>query len=104
MLVRPRNVPSVTETFEAHLCWMSGDCSVMGKSYILRHTTREVSATIDEVVYRFDVESLHRVNALHLDLNDIGRVIITTGRPIFVRYFRAQSQYGLICFDRPGFQ
>ena len=96
MLVRPRNVPTVTETFEAHLCWMSDEPSMTGKSYLIRHTTREVSATISEVVYRFDVETLHRIDTTSLGLNDIGRVVVTTGRPVFVDTFEHNRNTG--CF------
>jgi bifunctional enzyme CysN/CysC len=96
MLVRPRNVPAITENFEAHLCWMSDEPSMTGKNYLIRHTTREVSATIDEVVYRFDVETLHREETSSLKLNDIGRVVITTGRPVFLDTFEHNRNTG--CF------
>ncbi len=96
MLVRPRNVPEVTETFEAHLCWMVDEPSMLGRSYILRHTTREVSATLEEVVYRFDVETLHRENTPSLRLNDIGRVVLSTGKPVFLDTFEHNRQTG--CF------
>lgn len=94
MLVRPRNIPTVTQSFEGIACWMSEDPSVSGKRYILRHTTREVSATLDEVVYRFDVSTLHRNSAHFLQMNDIGRIALSTGRPIFVDTYEHNRALG----------
>jgi len=94
MLVRPRNLPSVTQGLEAVVCWMSEEQSVTGKQYLIRHTTREVSATLDEVVYRFDVESLHRNAAHFLNMNDIGRLVLSTGRPVFVDTYEHNRALG----------
>jgi bifunctional enzyme CysN/CysC len=101
MIVRPRNLPSVTQSFEAILCWMSDEKAITGKPYVLRHTTREVSATIDEVVYRFDVESLHRDATGTLALNDIGRAVITTGRPIFLDTYEHNRNMGSLLLIDP---
>jgi bifunctional enzyme CysN/CysC len=94
MLVRPRNLPSLTQHFEAVLCWMTDEASVTGKTYLLRHTTREVSARLEEVVYRFDIETLHRQDTTTMRLNDIGRVVISTGRPIFLDTFEHNRSTG----------
>jgi len=100
MLVRPRNLPSVTQSLEAVACWMSEEPSMTGKRYLLRHTTREVSATLDEVVYRFDIETLHRGEAHFLQMNDIGRLVLTTGRPVFVdTYEHNRSLGGFLLVD-----
>jgi bifunctional enzyme CysN/CysC len=100
MLVRPRNVPFVTQRLEAVVCWMSEEPSVTGKQYLLRHTTREVSATLEEVVYRFDVETLHRNAAHFLRMNDIGRMVLSTGRPVFVdTYEHNRSLGGFLLID-----
>lgn len=94
MVVRPRNLPSVSQTFEAIVCWMSGEPARIHKPYILRHTTREVTARVDEVVYRFNVETLHRDATHSLHLNDIGRVVITTGKPLFLDTFEHNRSTG----------
>ena len=66
----------------------------MGKSYLIRHTTREVSATIDEVTYRFDIETLHRDVVPRLEANDIGRISLTTGRPVFMDTYEHNRRTG----------
>ena len=94
MLVRPRNVPSVTQNIEAVVCWMAEEPSVAGRRYVLRHTSREVTATIEEIVYRFNVETLHRDDAKVLGMNDIGRIVITTGRPVFMDTYEHNRALG----------
>jgi bifunctional enzyme CysN/CysC len=94
MLVRPRNLPAVTQSLEAVVCWMSEEPSVTGKGYLIRHTTREVTATLDEVVYRFDVETLHRNAAHFLQMNDIGRLVLSTGRPVLVDTYEHNRALG----------
>ena len=38
------------------------------------HTTRQTQAYVTELLYRIDVDTLHREDAPTLGLNDIGRV------------------------------
>jgi len=94
MIVRSRNTPSVTQTFEAVVCWMSADHSVIGKSYVLRHTTRETSAVLEDVVYRFDIDTLHRDETHRLDMNDIGRIVVSTGLPVFLDTYEHNRAMG----------
>jgi len=83
MLVHPNNIPRTARTFEAMLVWM--DEKPMNKStgFFLKHTTRTTRATIDRVRYQIDVNSLRKNEATSLALNEIGRVTITTGQPLF---------------------
>ena len=100
MLARPGNLPSITQEFEAVICWMNEQRAVAGKPYVLRHTTREVSATLTQIVYRFDVETLHRDPVHTLDLNDIGRVVVSTGKPIFIdTYEHNRNTGGFLLID-----
>ena len=101
MFARPRNLPTVTQSFEAIVCWMNETRAMVGKPYALRHTTREVIATIEEIVYRFDVETLHRDPSHTLELNDVGRITISTGKPIFLdTYEHNRNTGGFILIDQ----
>ncbi len=83
MIARPDNVPAATAGLDAMICWMGDAPLDPDGRYLLRHTTREVQATVDRVVYRMDVNTLHRVPADVLELNDIGRLEIATAEPVF---------------------
>jgi bifunctional enzyme CysN/CysC len=83
MIVRRMNLPSVGNRLDAILCWLGEAPLDRRTHYALMHTTRAVSAFVSEVIYRIDVDTLHREPAATLALNDIGRVEITTSQPIF---------------------
>jgi bifunctional enzyme CysN/CysC len=94
MIVRKKNLPTVANRFDAYLCWMSADALETGRQYVLFHTTREVQAFVDRVDYRVDVDTLHRQRVPALGLNEIGRVEITTGQPLFFDSYRVNAATG----------
>jgi bifunctional enzyme CysN/CysC len=84
MLVRAKNLPRSTNRLEATLCWLGNQPLKLNQSYILQHTTRQVRAYVSELTYRIDVDTLHRDRtATTLELNEIGRVTLTTTQPLF---------------------
>ena len=53
-------------------------------AYLLKHTTRTVRAFISRILYKIDVNTLHREREVEtLSLNEIGRVEIRIASPIF---------------------
>ena len=101
MLVRPGNLPSVETGVEAMVCWMDEGPLAPERHYLLRHTTREVKAFVDRVVYRVDVDTLHREEAETLGLNDIARVRLTTAAPLFFDPYRANKATGAFVLIDP---
>ncbi len=101
MIVRPQNQPTVASSFEALVCWMSEHPLSPTRRYLVKHTTRTVSAGRLEVRYRLDVESLHRDPTVPtLQLNDLGRVHIQVSQPlIFDSYRRNRITGSLIIID-----
>ena len=94
MIVRRHNLPQVGEQLEAILCWMDDaalDCRI---SYLLKHTTKTVRATLPETLYRIDVNTLHREHVDELGLNDIARVGIKTSSPLFFDSYRNNHSTG----------
>ena len=94
MIVRPGNMPTVASSFDAYLCWMDAEPLSVNRAYVLLHTTRQVQALVTRIHYRLDVDTLHREPAGTLGLNDIGRVEITTGQPLFIDSYRMNMATG----------
>jgi bifunctional enzyme CysN/CysC len=85
MLVRPDDVPAVTQDLDALVCWMTDAPLRPRQRLVVKHTTRTVRAMVKELTYRLDVNTLHRdLEAGELGLNDIGRVKLRTTQPLFV--------------------
>ena len=83
MIVRRHNLPQVASQFECTLCWMSEEPLNPDGTYLLQHTTRQVRGHVAQLNYRIDVDTLHREPAQTLQLNEIGRVKLTTTQPLF---------------------
>ena len=95
MLCRPNNIPRIESEFEAAICWMADEPMRPRKKYLLKHTTRTEKGLIKELRYQIDVDSLHRnVGATCLRLNEIGRCIIKTQRPLYCDDYRSNRTTG----------
>jgi bifunctional enzyme CysN/CysC len=95
MICRPHNQPSVTQEFDAMVCWMNDRQLEEGKRYFIKHTTRTGRAIIDQLRYRIDVNTLHRDEAAtSLGLNEIGRVHLRTSTPLMVDEYRLNRSTG----------
>jgi len=93
MLVRPAELPRVATGLEADLVWMSERPLDSGRTYLLKHTTRTVRASI-EVLAGTDAETLAPCAAETLALNDVGRVRVTCRTPLFFDPYRRDRSTG----------
>jgi len=101
MIVRPGNVPKVTNDFDAMMVWMSAEAMVPGKSYLFKHANQTITGQIESLRYLVDVNSLHRSPAPDLQLNEIGRCTITLSQPIYYDPYRRNRTTGaFIVIDR----
>jgi bifunctional enzyme CysN/CysC len=94
MIVRTGNVPQVGTALDCTLCWMDEEPLKLHGDYILQHTTRQVRAHIKDLIYRIDMDTLHREPAHTLALNEIGRAKLTTTQPIFFDAYQANRATG----------
>ena len=101
MIVRPGNVPKISNSFDATIVWMSSDAMVPGKTYLFKHTTQTINGQIDSLRYRVDVNTLHSIPAPSLQLNEIGRCAVILSQPIyFDAYHRNRGTGAFIIIDR----
>ena len=94
MLVHPDNQPRMERQFEAMLVWMDVNPMNLTTQFYIKHTTNTTKARIDQVKYKVDVNSLEKLSIEHLNLNEIGRVVITTSKPIFFDPYKKNRQTG----------
>ena len=94
MIVRSRNRPENTRRVDADLCWMDEEKLRQDRPYIVQHTTRETQGYVSNLVYRINVNTLHREEANTLTLNEIGRVEIETADPLFIDPYRVNRHTG----------
>jgi len=100
LLVRAGEAPEPTRKVDAMLCWLSERPLAAGRKYLVRHTTRDVRATIAEVGYRVDLGELAERPAATLAMNDIARVSLRLAQPIAAdRYADSRATGALIVID-----
>lgn len=100
LIVRPNNMPRMLENFEAMLIWMNDEGLDTTKRYIIRHTSNEAGAYINQLQYKIDVDSLARSESSTLGLNDIGRVSINTTKALFIDpYARIKAMGSFLIID-----
>jgi bifunctional enzyme CysN/CysC len=83
MIVRKMNIPTVGQKIEALVCWMNETPLDPSVPYVMMHTSRQTKTFVERLVYRIDVDTLHREDVGTLGLNDIGRVQLSTALPLF---------------------
>ena len=103
MLVRVRNLPHSSNQIDATLCWMSEEPmkiegvvagNFSGQWYWLQQSTRRVRASVQELNYRINVDTMHREDAQTLQLNEIGRGQIVTTEPLFFDSYQINRATG----------
>lgn len=102
MIVRKNNVPMVTSTLEAYICWMNEEAMKPGIAYHLMHTTRLTQVYFKEIIYRMNVDTISREDADELKLNEIGRVKLTTSQPLFVDAYQVNQKTGSFIIIDPS--
>jgi sulfate adenylyltransferase large subunit len=94
------NLPQVSRRFRAMVVWMHEEPLRVGRTFVAKHTTRTVRATVRAIRYRVDVNSLDEVAADHLAMNEIAEVEFETNLPLFFDAYRENRWTGsLILID-----
>jgi sulfate adenylyltransferase subunit 1 len=101
MLVRPNNKATITQDIDFMMCWMGNEPFDPRKKYTILHTTNKVRCVVKEVLYKIDINTLHRNEEdLSVGMNDIARIKIRTTKPLMCdSYTRNRSTGSIILID-----
>ncbi len=101
IIVKDNNQSEVSQDIDIMLCWLSATSLKPGAKYYLRHTTKEVRAVVKEIVYKVDINTLHRIeDDKTVKMNDIVRVKLRTTQPLLFDAYRKNRITGsLILID-----
>jgi len=95
-----QGLPQVARRLRAMVVWMHEDPLVVGRTYIAKHTTRTVRATVKAIRYRVDVGSLDHAQAESVVMNEIAEVELETSQPLFFdAYAESRTTGSLILID-----
>lgn len=101
VLSHPGETPEFSNQFQARIVWMSEEPAFPGRSYLLKLGTQLVPATITDLKFRTNVNTLEQTAATKVDLNEVATVTIATDKPIaFDPYTSNALTGGFILVDR----
>lgn len=93
-------LPQIARRLRAMVVWMHEEPLVVGRTYLVKHTTRTVRATVKSILYRVDVGTLDHVQADRLAMNEIAEVELETNLPLFFdAYTENRTTGSLILID-----
>ena len=101
VLARPGETPEYSNQFQARLIWMNEESAFPGRSYLLKIGSQLVPATITDLKFRTNVNTMEQRAATKIDLNEVATVTIATDKPIaFDPYGVNALTGGFILVDR----
>jgi bifunctional enzyme CysN/CysC/sulfate adenylyltransferase subunit 1 len=83
MLVSPDGLPKVSRKFHASVVWLHGTSLELGRTYLVKHTTRQTKIRALHVRHRVNVNTLAEEPATRLEMNEIGSVEFEAHVPLF---------------------
>ncbi|MEM9824355.1 MAG: sulfate adenylyltransferase, partial [Bacteroidota bacterium] len=103
MIVRENNKPNVDQDIEVMLCWFNEKPIQPNGKYTVMHTTQQARCIIKEIRYKLDINTLHRnLEDKILEMNDMGRVVIRTTKPLFFDAYRKNRITGSLILVEEG--
>jgi bifunctional enzyme CysN/CysC len=91
----------VADQFETMLVWMSSEPMLPGRPYLLKIGAATVTASVTEIKYQVNVNTLEHLAAKKLELNSIACCNVMTDRAVaFDPYATDRNAGGFILIDR----
>jgi bifunctional enzyme CysN/CysC len=101
VLAHPGETPEYSNQFQARMVWMNDEPAIPGRSYLLKIGSQQVPATITDLKFRTNVNTLEQTAAKTLELNEVGTLTIATDKPIAFDSYTSNGLTGaFILIDR----
>jgi len=94
MIVYPDNLPRIERHFEAMLVWMDEKPMNPADQLFLKHANNTTRVRFDRIQYKIDVNTLQKSAIDHFELNEIGRVVLTTNKAIYFDPYKKNRSTG----------
>jgi bifunctional enzyme CysN/CysC len=91
----------VSDQFDSSIVWMDQEHGFVGRSYWLMMGAARVNATITEIKFKYNINTLEELHSRDLMLNDIGRVTVSFDKPLPYEPYRDCASMGaFVLVDR----
>jgi bifunctional enzyme CysN/CysC len=93
--------PEYSNQFQARVVWMGEEPALPGRSYLLKLGSQLVPASITDLKFRTNVNTLEQSAAKTLELNEVGTLTLATDKPIAFDPYAENARTGaFILIDR----
>jgi len=84
MIVKPDNMPQISQDIEMMICWLNPRPLILQGKYYLKHTSSDARCIIKEIIYKENIISLEEdYSDKSIKMNDIARIKIRSTKPLF---------------------
>ena len=101
MFAYPDNMPIVSNQVDAMLVWMDEEAMDPEMQFFIKHANNSSRAFVSEISYRVDVNTMEHSHVDYFKLNDIGKVQITTNKPLFFDSYKKNKVTGSFILMNP---
>ncbi len=110
MLVHTNDIPIQSPSIDTMLVWMDEEPMDLKKRYFIKQTTSTTRTTIDEIKYKVNINTMEQLSLgkgielqadMPFSLNQIGRVELTTARPLFFDPYTQNKETGAFILIDP---
>ncbi len=103
MIVRENNSPKVGQDLDVMIAWMNEKPLICNGKYGIIHTTKDARCIVKEVLYKVDVNTLHRNEKdKGVGLNEIARIRLRTTQPFFYDSYKNNRNTGSVILVEEG--
>ena len=93
--------PGISTALRSMVVWMHEQPLLPGQTYLIKHTTRTVRATVSTINYRVDVTTAEQVPATQLTMNDIAEIELDLSLPLFFDPYAESREMGALILIDP---
>jgi sulfate adenylyltransferase subunit 1 len=97
MIVKENKMPEIGQDIEMMVCWLSEAPMVLNRKYSLKHTTNDAKCIIKDLPFKININTLEKnYDDKTLSLNEIGRMVIRTTKPLYYDSYRRNRITGSV--------
>ncbi len=101
LLVQADEPCEVSDQFDVSIVWMSDEPCFVGRSYWLMLGANRVNATLTDIKFKYNINTLEELSSRTMELNDVGRASINLDKSLPFEAFATNPQLGsFVLIDR----
>ena len=101
LVAETQSAPQVHSSFRAMVVWMHEQPMNEGRTYLAKHTTRTVRASVRKIRHRVDIQSIGHQQTSQLQMNDIAEVEFAASLPLFFDAYADNREMGALILIDP---